>query len=66
MYFRHGIFSFTFELYPTEQVSSHADHEPPDEVIEAQTLRNRTAPLYLMEVADRPYAAIGLQATYCP
>ena len=47
MYGRQHIFSFTFELYPTEQVSSHADHEPPDEVIAAQTARNRGALLYL-------------------
>ena len=66
MYFRHRIFSFTFELYPTEQVSSHADHEPPDEVIAAQTARNRTALLYLMQMAACPWSAIGKQATYCP
>lgn len=44
MYARGRIFSFTFERYPTEQVSSHADHEPPDEVIEAQTSRSGGAP----------------------
>jgi carboxypeptidase T len=59
------IFSFTFELYPTEQVSSHADHEPPDEVIAAQTARNRSALLYLIDMAACPYAAIGKQGTYC-
>ncbi len=66
MYARHGIFSFTFELYPTEQVSSHADHEPPDEVIAAQTARNRGALLYLLDLADCPYRAISMQGTYCP
>jgi hypothetical protein len=65
MYATHGIFSFTFELYPTEQVSSHADHEPPDEVIAAQTARNRGALLYLIDMAACPYAAIGKAATYC-
>lgn len=59
------IFSFTFELYPTEQVSSHADHEPPDEVIPAQTARNRAALLYLIDMADCPYRAIGKASTYC-
>jgi putative cell wall-binding protein len=59
MYARHGIFSFTFELYPTEQVSSHADHEPPDEVIVRETTRNRAALLYLIDLADCPYRAIG-------
>ena len=65
MYARHRIFSFTFELYPTEQVSSHADHEPPDEVIAAQTARNRGALLYLIDLAACPYAASGLAGTYC-
>ncbi len=65
MYGRQHIFSFTFELYPTEQVSSHADHEPPDEVIATQTARNRAALLYLIDMADCPYRAIGKQATYC-
>lgn len=65
MYGTQGIFSFTFELYPTEQVSSHADHEPPDEVIAAQTARNRKALLYLIDMAACPYAAIGKAATYC-
>lgn len=65
MYGVQHVFSFTFELYPTEQVSSHADHEPPDEVIAAQTARNRAALLYLIDRADCPYAAIGKAATYC-
>ena len=65
MYARHRIFSFTFELYPTEQVSSHADHEPPDEVIAAQTARNRGALLYLIDMAACPYAAAGLAGAYC-
>ncbi|HEX5589383.1 MAG TPA: M14 family zinc carboxypeptidase [Candidatus Limnocylindrales bacterium] len=65
MYAVHGIFSFTFELYPTEQVSSHADHEPPDEVIAAQTARNRGALLYLIDMAGCPYAAIGMAGAYC-
>lgn len=59
MYARHKIFSFTFELYPTEQVSSHADHEPPDEVIVRETARNRAALLYLIDLADCPYRATG-------
>ena len=59
LYARHRIFSFTFELYPTEQVSSRADHEPPDEVIVRETSRNRAALLYLIDLADCPYRAIG-------
>ena len=65
MYARHRIFSFTFELYPTEQVSSRADHEPPDEVIAGQNVRNRGALLYLIDMAACPYAAAGLGGTYC-
>jgi carboxypeptidase T len=65
MYGRQHIFSFTFELFPTEQVSSHADHEPPDEYIASQTARNKDALLYLIQMADCPYAAIGKAATYC-
>jgi carboxypeptidase T len=65
MYAAQHVFSFTFELYPTEQVSSHADHEPPDEVIASQTARNRGALLYLIEMAACPYAAIGKAGQYC-
>jgi len=65
MYATQHIFSFTFELYPTEQVSSHADHEPPDEVIRTQTARNRSALLYLIDMADCPYRAIGRQGAHC-
>ena len=38
---------------------------PPDEVIAAQTTRNREAVLMLCEYADCPYRAIGKQAQYC-
>ncbi|MEW5990611.1 MAG: M14 family zinc carboxypeptidase [Chloroflexota bacterium] len=65
MYAAQGIFSFTYELFPTEQVSSHADHEPPDEFIAAQTARNRSALLYLIDMAACPYAAIGKAGQYC-
>ena len=59
MYGVHGIFSFTFELYPTETVAKPTDHEPPDEVIATQNARNRSALLYLIDMADCPYEAIG-------
>ncbi len=58
-----GIFAFTFEMYPT---TSSPGFYPPDEVIAAQTSRNREAVLRLLEIADCPYRAIGKQATYCP
>lgn len=62
MYGVHRIFSFTFELYPA---SSSPGFYPPDEVIPAQTARNREAILYLLEKSDCPYAVIGKQAQYC-
>ena len=38
---------------------------PRDEVIPAQTARNRAAVLYLLEHAACPYAVIGKEAQYC-
>ena len=38
---------------------------PPDEVIPAQTSRNKEAVLQLLERADCPYEAIGKEAQYC-
>jgi carboxypeptidase T len=58
----HKIFIYTFEMYPT---SSSPGFYPPDEVIAAQTSRNREASLYIMEQADCVYRAIGKQAQYC-
>ncbi len=57
LYYRHRIFSFTFELYPTETPTVWGDHYPPDERIAAQTARNRSAILYLIDQAACPYAA---------
>ena len=62
LYFAHRIFSYTFELYPTEQPTVIGDHYPPDEVIPTQTARNRSAILYLMDQAACPWAAIGAAA----
>jgi len=58
-----GIFGFTFEMFPTN--ASSGGFYPPDEVIAAQTARNREAVLRLLEIADCPYRAIGKQAMYC-
>ncbi len=55
---QHGIFGFTFELYPR---TSNPGFYPPDEVIQAETQRNREAVLRLLEISDCPYAAIGKQ-----
>ena len=63
MYGRHGIFSFTLELYPS--LASGSDHYPPDEKIARQTRRNRAALLYLIDLADCPYRASGTEAEHC-
>ena len=54
------IFMYTFEMYPSHaQVSSTTRFYPPDEVIAAQTERNREAILMLIEAAGCPYALTG-------
>jgi carboxypeptidase T len=58
----HRIFAFTFEMYPR---SSPPGFYPPDEVIARETSRNRAAVLYLLDLSDCPYRAIGQQARYC-
>jgi hypothetical protein len=58
----HKIFAYTFEMFP---VGSNPGFYPPDEVIAAQTSRNREAVLYLAEQADCVYRVIGKQAQYC-
>ena len=49
-------------MYP---VSSNPGFYPPDEVIPAQTTRNREAVLRLLEISDCPYKAIGKETQYC-
>ena len=63
LYGAHRVFSFTFEMYPV--TSAQGGFYPPDEVIPAQTARNRAAVLYLLEQAGCPYAVIGKQGQYC-
>jgi hypothetical protein len=62
MWGNQGIWAYTFEMYPA---SGGGGFYPPDEVIPAQTSRNRSAVLLLAEYADCPYRAIGKQAQYC-
>ncbi len=57
------IFAYTFEMYPGSDGAG--GFYPPDEVIPAQTARNREAVLQLLERADCPYEAIGKEAQYC-
>jgi hypothetical protein len=63
LYGAHRIFSLSFEMYPV--TSAQGGFYPPDEVIPAQTSRNRAAILYLLEQAACPYAVIGKQVQYC-
>ncbi len=65
MYATYRIFSFTFELYPTEEQAGKGIVYPSDDVIARQTARNRSALLYLIDAAACPYAAIGKAAQYC-
>ena len=56
---------FTFEMYPAGDRHQTGCY-PPDELIGRETERNREAVLYLMELADCPYRAIGTSAArYC-
>jgi len=63
MWGNQGIFSYTFEMFPTG--AGGGGFYPADEVIPAQTSRNREAVLILSEYADCPYRAIGKEAQYC-
>jgi hypothetical protein len=63
MWGNQGIFAYTFEMYPGP--SGGGGFYPPDEVIAAQTARNRAASLMLAEYADCPYRIVGLEGTYC-
>ena len=63
MYGVHRIFSFVVELYPRS--SSQGGFYPPDEVITTETVRNREAVLYFLELVDCPYRAIGKEPEYC-
>ena len=63
LYGVHRIMNYTFEMYPV--TSGQGGFYPPDEVIPAQTSRNRAAVLYLLEQADCPYDVIGKGAQYC-
>lgn len=63
LYGQHGILNYTFEMYP--QTSGQGGFYPPDEVIPAETARNRDAVLYLLEQAACPYGVIGKSNEYC-
>jgi carboxypeptidase T len=63
-YGRHRIFMYTFELYP-RGVTTLSRFYPPDEVIGRETERNKSAILYLIDVAGCLYAPIGKTQTHC-
>ena len=65
LYGVHRIFSFTWELYPTETPTVWGDHYPPDEVIARQTARNKAALLYLIDHAGCVYQVISLTIQNC-
>ena len=59
MYGRHRIFSYTYELFPTEKATVWGDHYPDDSFIAAETERNRQPLLHLIDRAACPYADLG-------
>ncbi len=59
LYARHRIFTYTFELFPTEKPTVWQDHYPDDSKIGPQTARNRSAILLLIDRAGCPYATLG-------
>ncbi len=59
LYATYRIFSFTYELYPSEQSTVWKDHYPDDSKIPTQTARNKGAILHLIGRAGCPYAALG-------
>jgi hypothetical protein len=63
LYGVHRIMNYTFEMYP--DTASQGGFYPPDEVIPAETSRNRQAILYILQQADCPYRVIGKEAQYC-
>ncbi len=63
LYAQHGILNYTFEMYP--ETAGQGGFYPPDEVIPAETSRNRDAVLYLLEQAACPYGVIGKSNEYC-
>ena len=62
LYATYRIFSFTYELYPSEQSTVWKDHYPDDSKIPTQTARNKGAILHLISRAGCPYAALGATA----
>lgn len=60
-YHEHGIFAFTFEM----KRGSKDRYYPSQSELAIDIANNRPAVMHLLEQADCPYRAAGLQATYC-
>ncbi|MEK6409464.1 MAG: M14 family metallopeptidase [Acidobacteriota bacterium] len=63
LYGVHHILNFAFEMFPV--TSGQGGFYPGDEIIPAETSRNRAAILYLLDKADCPYKVIGKEGQYC-
>jgi carboxypeptidase T len=63
-YGKHRIFMYTMEMYPRSS-GELSRFYPPDEVIGRETLRNRSAILYLIDVAGCLYSPIGKVQANC-
>ncbi|MCG8917431.1 M14 family metallopeptidase [Actinokineospora sp. PR83] len=62
---KYKIYAYTFEMYPSGG-GGLGGFYPPDEVIAAQTARNRDAVFYLLDYADCPRRAAGLSCDGTP
>jgi carboxypeptidase T len=59
-----GVYSYTFEMYPSS--GGLSSFYPPDEVITAQTTRNRAAVLLLLDYSDCPSRVINVSCDGTP
>jgi hypothetical protein len=65
LYGTQRIFSYTWELFPTETPTVWGDHYPADEYIASQTARNRSALLYFLTVGACPHGTINRTIADC-
>jgi carboxypeptidase T len=65
LYGNQRIFSFTWELFPTEKATVWGDHYPADENIAPQTARNRSALLWFLSAGGCPTGVIGRAKQDC-
>jgi carboxypeptidase T len=65
LYGSQRIYSFTWELFPTETPTVWGDHYPADENIATQTARNRSALLYFLTVGSCAHQTINRKMSDC-